>query len=361
MSSVYIHIPFCTNICSYCDFCKMYYNEEIVDSYLEALEKEIKSCYKNELIKTIYIGGGTPSSLTIKQLNKLFNITKIFKLDNDIEFTIECNPENTTDDKLQLFKENGINRLSIGIQTFNNNYLKLLNRSHTKEQAVELINNAKKLNINNISIDLMYGLPNQTIEEIADDINEILKLNIAHISTYSLILEEHTKLYIDNIKNIDDDLEYDMYKLIIKELQANNYIHYEISNFSKAGYESKHNLNYWNNNNYYGFGLGSHGYIDNIRYENTRSINKYLNGEYLYQKEQLSIKTTMQNEMILGLRKISGVNKQAFINKYNKPIEEAFAINTLLSTNQLIDNSNNIYIPEDKLYVSNDILINFID
>jgi oxygen-independent coproporphyrinogen III oxidase len=361
MTSVYIHIPFCSNICSYCDFCKIYYNAKLVDDYLISLEKEIKANYKNEIIKTLYIGGGTPSSLSIEQLNKLFNILNIFKLDKNIEFTIECNPENTDYDKLLLFKNNHVNRLSVGIQTFNNKYLKFLNRYHNKQQVIDLINQAKQLNINNINVDLIYGLPNQTIEQLTNDIDEILNLNITHISTYSLIIEEHTKLYIDNIKNIDDNLEYNMYQLIINKLNKYNFNHYEISNFAKANYESKHNLNYWDNNQYYGFGLGAHGYLNNIRYENTRNIIKYNQGSYLYQQEVLDKKIIMQNEMILGLRKIKGINKLTFKEKFNCSVEEVFNIEQLINNNQLIADNNNIYIPKDKLYLSNNILLNFID
>jgi len=360
MTSVYIHIPFCSNICSYCDFCKIYYNEKLVDQYLNALEKEIKSNYKNEIVKTLYIGGGTPSSLNINKLNKLFNIIKIFNLDKDVEFTIECNPENTGIEKLKLFKDNKINRLSIGVQTFNENQLKILNRRHSNDEAINLINKAIDVGINNINVDLIYGLSNQTLDDFKNDVDTILKLNITHISTYSLILEEHTKLFIDNIKNIDSDLEYEMYKYICNVLKINGFIHYEISNFAKPNYQSNHNVNYWNNNNYYGFGLGAHGYIDNIRYENTRSINKYCDGDYLYNKNILNTKEQMENEMILGLRKIDGINKNRFKLKYNTDIYDMFNIDKLVKQCDLIDDGDNIFIPIEKLYISNDILINFI-
>lgn len=360
MESVYIHIPFCSNICSYCDFCKIYYNETIVDNYLNALEKEIKNNYKDEIIKTLYIGGGTPSSLSIEQLEKLFNIIKIFKLSNDVEFTIECNPENTDIDKLKLFKKYHINRLSIGVQTFNSKYLVLLNRKHSNKDVIMLIDNAREIGINNINIDLIYGLPNQTFDELKEDIDNLLKLNITHISTYSLILEEHTKLYLDKVTNIDQDLEYQMYQYICNTLNENGFNHYEVSNFTKNNYESKHNLNYWNNNNYYGFGLGAHGYINDIRYENTRSINKYCNGEYIYQSHIVDKKEQMENEMILGLRKIKGVNKLTFKNKYNCDVSNIFNIIPLLENKDLIDDGNNIYIPIEKIYISNDILINFL-
>ena len=357
MKSAYIHIPFCKTICSYCDFCKMFYNEELVDNYLSELEKEIKTNYKGETLKTIYIGGGTPSSLNIKQLNKLLNIIKIFKLEKDYEFTVECNIENITKEKLELLYKNKVNRLSVGIQTFNEKYLKFLNRNHTKEEIKEKINLAKTIGFKNINIDLMYAFPDETLEELESDINEFLKLDIEHISTYSLIIEPHTKLYIDKIENIDEDLDRKMYDLICKKL--NKYNHYEISNFGKEGYESVHNLTYWNNENYYGFGLGASGYINNTRYDNTKNINEYLKGNYIKNKEVLTKNIEIENEFILGLRKIKGIN----IEKFNKKYDNIFkydVVNRLLKQNKLKKDEKNIFINNEYIYTSNNILIEFI-
>ncbi|MBR6689937.1 MAG: radical SAM family heme chaperone HemW [Bacilli bacterium] len=361
MKSAYIHIPFCDTICSYCDFCKFLKNDEWINKYLDSLEIEIKSNYKKETLDTIYIGGGTPSCLNINQLNKLFNIIKIFNKSNDIEFTFECNIENITKDKLKILYDNGVNRLSIGIQTFNKKHLSFLNRNHTKNDIVEKINLAKEIGFKNINIDLIYALPNQTLEELNEDIDEFLKLDITHISTYSLIIEPNTKVFINNYKNIDDSLDYEMYKLICDKLKCNGYNHYEISNFSKDGYESKHNLTYWNNNEYYGFGLGASGYIDNVRYDNTRNFNKYLNGEYVKESHELDIKETIENEFILGLRKINGISKEIFKKKYNKNIKDIELVNKLLKENKLLEDEKNIYINPDYIYVSNDILIEFIN
>ena len=359
--SVYIHIPFCDSICSYCDFCKFIKNEEWVNKYLVALEKEIKSKYKNELLNTIYIGGGTPSCLNISELNNLFNIIKIFNKDETIEFTFECNIENITKEKLELLYNNGVNRLSIGVQTFNNKYLNFLNRNHTKEDVINKINLAKKIGFKNINIDLIYALPNQTLKELENDIDEFLKSDITHISTYSLIIEPNTKLYINNINNIDEEIDLKMYELICNKLKQNGYIHYEISNFSKVGFESKHNLTYWNNNEYYGFGMGASGYIDNIRYDNTRSFNNYINGIYIKESHKLDINETIENEFILGLRKINGINKEEFKNKYNKNIKEIEIVKKLLKEGKLLEDEKNIYINKDYIYVSNDILIEFIN
>lgn len=359
--SVYIHIPFCDNICSYCDFCKFLKNDEWIDKYLNSLEKEIITNYKGELLDTIYIGGGTPSCLNINQLTKLFNIVKNFNKNKEYEFTFECNIENITKDKLKLLYENEVNRLSIGVQTFNEKYLSFLNRKHTKEEIKEKIKLAKEIGFKNINIDLIYGLPNQTIDELNSDIEEFLKLDITHISTYSLIIEPNTKLYIEETQNIDDNLDYEMYKIICDKLKDNEYNHYEISNFSKLGYESKHNLTYWNNDNYYGFGLGASGYIGNIRYDNTRNINKYLSGEYLKESHTLDLNETIENEFILGFRKIKGINKALFKSKYNKDIKEIEVVNKLLESNKLLEDEKNIYINENYIYVSNDILVEFID
>ena len=359
--SVYIHIPFCDTICSYCDFCKFLKNDEWIDKYLISLEKEIKANYKDEVLDTIYIGGGTPSSLNLNQLTKLFNIIKVLNKNKEYEFTFECNIENITKDKLKLLYENGVNRLSIGIQTFNEKYLSFLNRKHTKEEIANKIKICKEIGFKNINIDLIYGLPDQTLDELNSDIYEFLKLDITHISTYSLIIEPNTKLYINNFKNIDDNLDYEMYKLICDKLKDNGYNHYEISNFSKSGYESKHNLTYWNNDNYYGFGMGASGYIGNVRYDNTRNINKYLNGEYVKESHELDLNETIENEFILGFRKIKGINKKTFKNKYNKDIKEIEIVNKLLESNKLLEDEKNIYINKDYIYVSNDILIEFID
>lgn len=358
MKSVYIHIPFCSSICSYCDFCKLFYNEQLVDKYLDILSEEIKEKYQYEEIKTIYIGGGTPTSLNIKQLTKLFEIIKIFNFKN-IEYTIECNIENLTEEKIDLFKKYGINRLSIGIQTFNQKNLKYLNRNHDGSVS-KIINYAKEQGFDNINIDLIYGINDETIEMLKEDLKLFLNLNVNHISTYSIIIEPHTKLYIDKTLNIDDSIDSDMYNLIIETLENNDFKHYEVSNFAKTGYESKHNLTYWNNEEYYGFGLSSSGYINDIRYTNTRNINKYLNKEFIFEEHILDKLEQMENEMILGLRKLEGVDMVLFEKKYNIKINEVFKTQKLLEEGKLVIKDNYIFINKEYIYLSNDILINFI-
>lgn len=357
VNSVYIHIPFCMSICSYCDFCKFFYNEKVVDEYLLALEKEIKQNYKDELIKTIYIGGGTPSSLNYSQLKKLFDIVSIFKKDKSIEFTIECNID-VDDDKIKLFQENGVNRISIGIETINEKLLKTLNRYHTKKDIVKKINYINNIGITNINVDLMYALPEESIDDVKNDLDFVLTLPIKHISAYSLIIEPHTVLYINKVKYIDEDLDYEMYKLISETLNKNDFIHYETSNYALKGYESKHNLVYWNNEHYYGFGIGASGYIKNVRYNNTKSYSNYLNRNYIKETEKLSKNDIIEYELLLGFRKMNGINKKDFFKKYNIKLEQICS--ELLKKKKLIDDGNNIKINTKYLYVSNQILIEFV-
>ncbi len=356
---IYIHIPFCDCICSYCDFCKILYNNKYINNYLDNLEKEINCRYKNELIKSIYIGGGTPSSLSYQELERLFNIIKIFKLDSNYEFTIECNVNNLDINKIKLFKDNGVNRVSLGVQSFNKEILTILNRSHTYKEVYNVINNLKNNNINNINIDLIYGV-NDNIDIVKKDIDYFLSIDIPHISCYSLIIEDNTLLKINNYQNIDEDIEYEMYKYIENKLTSNGYIHYEISNYAKEGYSSIHNINYWDNGSYYGFGLGSVSYIDNYRISNTKNISKYNKGIYISNREYEDMNTNMSNDMILGLRKIKGVSISKFYNKYKKDIREVFDIDDLINNKILIIDNDNMYIDSKYIYLSNQVLIRFI-
>lgn len=360
MKSIYIHIPFCDRICNYCDFAKVYYSSSNVKKYFESLEYEIKEYYKNEKINTIYIGGGTPSCLTYSELEKMFSIiNNTIDLSNVIEYTIECNIDSIDEEKLKLFKDNNVNRISIGIQSFNSNTLKYLNRNNNVD--IKFIINLCKKYFNNINIDLLYGIPGFNINDVKKDLDVFLSLNIPHISCYSLIIEPHTKLYINNISNIDEDEEYEMYKYIKNALKRNDYIHYEISNYCKKGYESKHNIIYWNNEEYYGFGCGASGFINGIRYSNTRSLTLYLNKNYNRKEEKISRRVNMENEVILGLRKLSGVNKEKFYKKYGTDIYDEFEIDDLINEKKLIDDRANIKINEDYIYLSNEILIRFIE
>ena len=360
MHSVYIHIPFCENICTYCAFTKFYYNEYRVTEYLDSLRYEIEENYKGELIKTIYIGGGTPSALSISELKILFDIINIFKLDKDVEFTIEVNPESITKEKLMLFKYNRVNRISMGVESTNNKSLKYLGRNYDFNTVRDKIKLIKSLGFNNINVDLMYALPSETLEDLEMDIDNILDLDITHISTYSLMIEEHTRLFINKEKNIDEEIDYEMYKLICNKLKNKGFKHYEVSNFAKPNKESRHNLVYWENTHYYGFGLGASGYILNDRYTNTTSMSKYLKHKYKEDVEHLSLQDIISYELILGFRKIDGINKNVFYNKYKVDIHDLYNINELLKKEDLKENTSNIYINYDKIYIENQILINFV-
>lgn len=351
VKNCYIHIPFCSKICSYCDFCKLYYDEKFVNKYLNELEKEIKTTYKGEVLDTIYIGGGTPSSLSIKELTKLFEILKIFNKSETIEFTIESNFENITEDKLLLYKKYGINRLSFGLESINKKNLSFLNRDINKNKISNIINTCRELGFNNINVDLMYALPVEDISILKKDLEYIFSLDVEHISTYSLMIEDHTMLKINGITSISEDLDYEMYKLICKEMKKYNYDHYEISNFSKTGYYSRHNLCYWNNNNYYGFGLGASSYIGNKRITNTRSINKYLSGEYILEDTKLTTKDLIEYKIMLNLRKAEGISLD----------EIDLDVDDLIKDGLLIRYNHHIRIPEDKWYISNEIIIRVLE
>lgn len=359
VKSAYIHIPFCKTICSYCDFCKQFYNTKTVNLYLDALEKEIEKDYKNEPLKTIYIGGGTPSCLSIEELEKLFKILEKLKIEENAEFTIEANISDINIEKLKLWKKYGVNRLSIGVESGQEKYLLLMERKNNKKEIIEKVLLAKEY-FDNINIDFMYAFPNETITELKEDLEFIKELNTPHISIYSLILEEHTKLYLKNVEALSDIEEDKMYKLIQEFLEKDGYVHYEISNFAKEGYKSRHNLVYWNNEKYYGFGLGAGGYVGNTRYLNTRSMNHYIDGNRRKEEDIITKEIDMENEMILGLRKIEGVNKKHFFNKFGLEIEQNFDIIDLVKNGLLKDDNNYLSIPKEKLYVSNSILVHFI-
>ena len=358
IKNCYIHIPFCKKICSYCDFCKLLYNKKFVDEYLSVLEREIEKVYRNDILDTIYIGGGTPSCLDNYELERLFKIISKLKVSNNLEFTIECNLNTIDIDKLKLFKKCGINRLSFGIESINENNLVFLNREENKNTIINTINNCREMGFNNINVDLIYAIPNEDINILNKDLDFILSLDVEHISTYSLIIEDNTILSINNIKNIDDELDYEMYKVICNRLS--NYNHYEISNFAKEGYESKHNLCYWNNNMYYGFGLGAASYIDNYRITNTRSFNKYIKEEFVKEKELVESDDKILYEIMLNLRKKEGINLENFYNKYNFDLKDRFDYTELLEKDLIILDNNNLFIPEDKWYISNEIIVRIL-
>jgi len=356
---IYIHIPFCNNICKYCDFPKLLYDKKYINKYLDSLEKEIVLRYKNEKVKTIYIGGGTPTSLDVIELKRLLEITNQFDRELECEFTIESNVESLDDDKLKLMMEYGVNRVSLGVQSFNEKTLLELNRKHTKKDVFDTVNRIKKVGIDNISIDYIYGV-NDNILEIQNDMNIFLELDIPHISCYSLIIEDNTVFGINKREYIDEDKEYEMYKCIGNILEDNGYKHYEISNYCKEGYFSSHNINYWDNGEYYGFGLGSVSYLNNYRISNTKNLNRYINGEYVESSNYEDIDIRMSNAIILGLRKIKGINIKNFNEKFDANILDLYNIRELIKNGKLVIEDNNLFIPRKYFYMANEILINFI-
>lgn len=356
MRGVYIHIPFCNSICSYCDFCKVLHNDVWASMYLDNLKNEIIKYYEKDTIKSIYIGGGTPSVLSYSNLDKLFELTRMFDTSNNLEFSFECNVNDITDELMMLLKENGVNRLSIGVESFNKYILKYLNRKHDKKLIIKNIEIAKKY-FDNINVDLIYALPIEDMRMLKHDINDILKLDVSHISTYSLIIEPHTAFYNKGVKNIDEDLDYKMYKYICKKLKKKGYIHYEVSNFAKFGHESKHNINYWNNQEYYGFGLGAHGFINSVRHENTRNLNKYLKGDFRFNEVLMSTQEDMENELMLGLRKIDGISMSKFRDKFKMDVLDAFPkIRVAITNGYMAIDDDNLFIVSEKIYVMNEVL-----
>lgn len=331
-TSAYVHIPFCTQICYYCDFSKVFIQNQPVDAYLEALIQEFES-YDIHDLKTLYIGGGTPTAITAAQLEYLLShLERNLNLGYLEEFTIEANPGDLTPDKIEVLKHSAVNRISLGVQTFNNKQLKQIGRSHNEEQIYSTIANLKTAGFHNISIDLIYALPGQTLAQVKENVAKALALDIPHLSLYSLILEHHTvfmnKMRRGKLNLPTEDLEAEMFEYIISEMEANGFEHYEISNFTKPGFESRHNLMYWDNVEYFGCGAGASGYLNGIRYQNRVPIQHYLKaveaGTARLNEEVLRKEEMMEEELFLGLRKKTGVSIQRFQEKFDISFEERY-------------------------------------
>ena len=360
IKSVYIHIPFCNSICSYCDFCKVLYNGSWIKPYFEKLEEEIDNIYMGEVIETLYIGGGTPSSLNLDELCELFKIISKFKISKNIEFTFECNLNDLAEEKLEFLYKAGVNRLSVGIESFNESKLKFMNREADFKNAKEKLDLAKKIGFKNINVDLMYAIPRETNKDLISDLKLFLKLEPVHISTYSLMIEKNTLVGLNKIKPIEEERDSKMYEIICNTLKKAGYIHYEVSNFSKDGYQSKHNLTYWNNNEYYGFGCGASGFVAGVRYENTKSLTEYLKGNFVSSKALMSKIDNMENELILGFRKLEGISLAQFYDKYKENMQDVFPIKPLIKSGELIFKDDRVFVNHNKFYVMNEILIKLI-
>lgn len=368
MIGIYIHIPFCKQKCYYCDFVSYANKECFTEKYIESLISEIESFQNDEVVDTIYIGGGTPSYINEKYIEKIINvIRKKFNVIEDAEITIEINPGTITKEKLELYKEIGINRLSIGMQSVNNNLLKKIGRIHTFDEFDESYNLARNIGFKNINIDLIIGLPKQNMKDIENTIYVIKRLNPEHVSVYSLILEEGTvleKLVNEKKEKLpEEEIERKMYWKVKNELEKIGYKHYEISNYAKPGFESKHNLNCWEQKEYIGFGVAAHSYYKNKRYSNIEDLDKYIenfDSKIIY---EIQTKEEKQKEyMLLGLRKIDGVSMEKFTNIFSKDALDIFKENfEKLQKYGLIDiNKDNIKLSDKGIDLANIVWEEFI-
>ena len=322
MSSLYIHIPFCDHICTYCDFCKVFYNEQWADRYLEALQFELEQKQINEQFDTIYIGGGTPSSLNERQLERLLRLIKPYS-QTVLEYSIEVNPESMNLAKMELLVKYGITRLSIGAQSFNDQILSEIGRYHKAKDVYNLIKLANEYGIHDINVDLMYGLPQQSLAHVLSDIKIIQSLPVSHISVYSLILEDHTQLKNINYKPLDDEEDAIWYDAIVQALENAGYKHYEISNFYKDK-PSLHNLVYWHYEEYYGVGVSAHSLLNQHRYENTRSLNRYFEHQYIQTDVLLDENDQLFETIMMGLRLKEGLDIQKLNDKFHINFKEKY-------------------------------------
>ena len=369
-TSAYVHIPFCTQICYYCDFSKVFIKNQPVDSYLEHLIEEYDS-YDIQKLRTLYIGGGTPTALSAPQLAFLLEkLTDKLDLSYLEELTIEANPGDLDQEKIAILKDSPVNRVSLGVQTFNDRMLKQIGRSHSEKDIYENIANLKKAGFDNISIDLIYALPKQTMEDVKINVAKAIALDIPHMSLYSLILENHT-VFMNRMRRgklplPKEDLEAEMFEYIIAELEKAGFEHYEISNFSKPGFESRHNLMYWDNAEYYGIGAGASGYVDGVRYKNHGPIRHYMQaveaGNTRVQEEVLTLKEKMEEEMFLGLRKKSGVSKKRFEEKFGLSFEDQYGavVSELTEQGLLVPDRDIVRMTKQGLFLGDTVAEKFI-
>lgn len=366
-TSAYIHIPFCTQICYYCDFAKVYIKNQPVDDYITALLAEFHAA-NISVLKTIYIGGGTPTALSAPQLDRLLSgITQHLDLSALEEFTVEANPGDLSDDKIAVLKAHHVNRVSLGVQTFNDKLLKKIGRSHTAQDVFDNIGKLRQAGFENITIDLIYALPTQTLADVKKDVATLLTLDLPHVALYSLILENHTifmnKMRRGKLDLPSEDSDFEMYTYIIDQLEAAGYDHYEISNFGKKGFESAHNLMYWDNAEYYGFGAGASGYVDGIRYKNHVPIHHYIKHlDKQVIKETLTLKEQMEEELFLGLRKKEGVNMAAFTEKFGQDFETIYGdvVALQMSKHLLSKNEENVFMTRQGMLLGNDVFEAFL-
>ena len=377
---IYIHIPFCKQKCFYCDFVSYANQDKYFQKYVQALNKEINNFIDNNEfeVQTIYIGGGTPSLIDAKYIEEILHIFEKKNLLKEAkEVTIEVNPGTVTEEKLKNYKNSGVNRLSIGLQSTEDKILKQIGRIHCYDDFLNTYKMAREVGFKNINVDLMIGLPNQKILDVKNSLEKIIKLEPEppnHISVYSLIVEENTPieqmLESGELELPDEGLERNMYWYVKNFLELNGYKHYEISNFAKLGNEAKHNLDCWNQKEYVGFGVAAHSYIDDVRYGNIGNVEEYIknceNGEF----EKNKIIDEIENDifskekefMLIGLRKIDGVSIQDFKNKFGENPIFVFKdeLNKLVDENLLIIDFDRIKLTNKGLDLANIVWENFV-
>lgn len=368
-TGIYVHIPFCFKKCNYCDFVS-FPKYELEENYFDKLLLEIEMRANRESsIKTIYFGGGTPSSVKSNNIRRIvIKLKEMFDLSYLQEMTIEVNPGICNNNNIQEYYDMGFNRLSIGVQTFDEGILEKLGRIHNRDDVFETIKRAKEAGFTNISIDLMYGLPEDSLKRISKDLDFAIDLNIQHISTYGLIIEKHTKFeqdFKDGLLKIpNEDVLLEMREIINSKTSANEFEHYEIANYARKGFESKHNLIYWNNNDYFGFGVNSTSKFNKIRFNNESDINDYINSKDFnkYNLEELTDEMIVEEAIFLGLRKIAGINVDDFLYRYNIDITKKYrkAIDELLEIKAMILDDKILKLTNYGIEISNYCMAKFL-
>lgn len=360
--SAYIHIPFCKSKCKYCSFVSYTgENEDAKKRYVDTLLKEIGCYYKGEPLKTLYLGGGTPSLL---ETSDIARITACFNFLPEAEITMEINPETVDTDYLKRLKDTGINRISVGIQSFNNDILKKIGRIHTAQKALQTLIGVKKAGFKNISADFIYGLPDQTLDDFINDLNTITQLGVKHVSLYGLKIEEGCTFFAQPPQKLpDDDIQADMYLAAIETLESEGLLHYEISNFALPSFESRHNLNYWEDGEYYGFGAAAHGYIGGVRYSNFTTLKEY---EKSYESKEflqaLSKKERLEETIFLGFRKGQGIITEKINSAFNIEFEKEYAkpLKKYLQSGHILKTDKGYRLSNQGFLLSNIILSEFI-
>lgn len=357
--SVYIHIPFCRQKCKYCSFVS-FAKQELIEDYINALLSEIKERYNKEKLKTLYFGGGTPSLLSPVHFEKL--LTQ-FDFAENPEITTEVNPEFLTEEYLKNIFELGINRISIGVQTFNQRILKIIGRKHSVEDIFRAVELSKSAGFKNISIDLIYGLPEQMPEDFEKTLKTAVSLDVTHISSYGLKIDEGSYFYKNTPQNLpDSDMQADMYLKMAETLGKNGFKHYEISNFAKDGFNSRHNINYWNAKEYYGFGCASCGYEHKTRYSHENSLKKYIkNPINLIKEPPLTEREMLEEYIFLGLRKKEGISISCVKERFQTDFYSKYGDILQKYSEYFEKNGENINLTDNGFLISNIILSEFIE